>query len=187
MYIVLESRGILTLDVFGSLAERVKTGMIRRNPSNLSEITCATTLAHYGLLGSVVEVVVCDVDLTSVPAEHLASLASTVTAKFSIKNVSGCDLATILKSVKCERVDICRQSLGHEETQALVRAMETSVNCVGLGVEVTLDMSVLVKYNGQGKCQRVECQRDTMFRYREQLRPRPETDDFLLILICILD
>ena len=41
-----------------------------------------------------------DVDLTSVPAEHLVSLASSAKGGVVIKNVSGCDLVTILDNVK---------------------------------------------------------------------------------------
>ena len=70
--------------------------MIERRPSILPEITCAASLVHHKLLGSVEEMWLCDVDLTSVPAEHLASLVSSVTECVAIWNVSGCDLVTIL-------------------------------------------------------------------------------------------
>ena len=46
-----------------------------------------------------------DVDLTSVPAEHLVG-------GVVIKNVSGCDLVTILDNVKGMWVKIISQSLG---------------------------------------------------------------------------
>ena len=63
-----------------SLAERARKGLEEEyGKSNLPEITCAASLAHHGLLGSVEEMSLCDVDLTSVPAEHLASLFSSVT------------------------------------------------------------------------------------------------------------
>ena len=38
-------------------------------------------------------------DLTSVPAEHLASLTSSVTGRIDIMNFCGCDLITILEMV----------------------------------------------------------------------------------------
>ena len=110
-----------------------------------------------------------DIDLTSVPAEHLASLASCVINKTDIRNVSGCDLVTILDNVKSEQLYIWRQSLGSEETQAMVRAMESGVECLELYKGVTLDIRVLRKYNGQGKCRRVDCYFDTANRYMEQL------------------
>ena len=86
-----------------------------------------------------------------------------------IKNVSGCDLVTIMDSVKSKVLIIFRQSLDSEETQAMVRAMESHVERVILREEVTLDIWDLMKYSGQGKCKRVECYGDNVPRYREQL------------------
>ena len=97
--IVLETRGILTLDVFEKLAERIR-GMTSSPSMNLPAITCAASLAHHSLLGFVGQVRLGDVDLTSVPAEHLVSLASSARGGVVIKNVSGCDLVTILDNVK---------------------------------------------------------------------------------------
>ena len=136
MYIVVETRGILTLDVFETLARRVKVNILNRK-SELPEIICAASLAHHGLLGSVDwirlgNVDLRDVDPTSVPAEHLTSLVSCVTGWVSIMKVSGCDLVTILDNVKSRVLNIPNQSLGSEETQALVQAMESGVEEVGL-------------------------------------------------------
>ena len=168
--LVLETRGILTLDAFDTLARRVR-GMIRIYPSILLAITCAASLAHHGVLGSVQVIRLCDVnvDLASVPAEHLAFLASSVTERVYIHNVHGCDLVTILDNVKSKWLHISRQNLFSEETQALVRAMESGVECLELYKGVTLDIRVLRKYNGQGKCRRVDCYFDTANRYMEQL------------------
>ena len=119
------------IDVFESLAERFKY-MLGRYPSILPAITCAASLAHHGLLGSVWGMRLFDVDLTSVPAEHLASLVSSVTERVYIHNVCGCDLVTILDSVKSKWLNIRYQSLSSEETQALVRVMESHVELVKL-------------------------------------------------------
>ena len=96
--------------------------MIVSGPS-LSEITCAASLAHHGLLGSVSEVMLRDVDLSSVPTRHQASLASCVKTSVSIENVRGCDLVSILDSLNCQVL----RRLSLEETQALplVQAMES--------------------------------------------------------------
>ena len=156
--------------------ERVRHPIIPR----LSEITCVASLAHHKLLGSVSGLWLYDVDLTSIPTEHLASLASCVTENYfpgvhegvHIQNVSGCSLVTILDSVKINRnqLVISKQSLNSEETRALVRAMESNVVKVWLKDQVTLDMRVLMEYNGQGKCREVELYYDTANRYMEQLR-----------------
>ena len=167
--IVLETRGILSLSVFESLAERVR-GMLWDVWSNVSLITCASSLANHGLLGSVAWMRLEDVDLTSVPTEPLASLASSVIGRVLIENVSGSGLVTILDNVKSEELSIYSQSLGSEETQALVQAMESRVEEVRLHREVTLDIRALMEYSGQGKCRGVWCNDDTAPRYRDKLR-----------------
>ena len=115
--------------------------MLGRYPSILPAITCAASLAHHGLLGSVWGMRLFDVDLTSVPAEHLASLVSSVTERVYIHNVCGCDLVTILDSVKSKVLGIWDQSLGSEETKALRRALVSRVERVALDIEVTLDIN----------------------------------------------
>ena len=62
---------------------------------------------HHGYLGSVEEMV----DLTSVPAEHLGSLASSVTECVHIENIKVYGLVTILGSVKSKVLNIYSQSL----------------------------------------------------------------------------
>ena len=134
------------------------------------EITTAASLAHHGMLGSVQSMRLSDVDLSSVPAEHLASLASCVTRSVSICNVSNCDLVSILDSVKSVELNISRQTLSSEETRALVRAMETGVELVvlGRGGEMSLDIRALTQYSGQGKCEWVSCHYAD--KYREEVR-----------------
>ena len=110
------------------------------------------------------------VDLNSVPAEHLACLASSVTGRVEIRNVRGYCLVNILDSVKSKVLGIIGQSLSSEETQALVQAMESGVEYLLLNGEVTLDIRDLMDYSGQGKCRSVRCYTDATDRYREQLR-----------------
>ena len=70
----------------------------------ISEITTAASLAHHGLLSSVEQMWLEDVDLTSVPAEHLSSLAACVTWRTYVDmNVDNCDFISLLDNVKCER------------------------------------------------------------------------------------
>ena len=56
----------------------------------LPEIANAASLAHHGILGSVKSMDLENVDLASIPAEHLASLASCVTEDVNIDNI--CDI-----------------------------------------------------------------------------------------------
>ena len=153
-----------------SLADKVK-GMLTRGFSDLPVITCAASLAHHRLLGSAsVKGIVLRDDLTSVPADHLAPLTSSVTGSVYISDVSGCDLVTILDFVKSAGLWITSQSLDREETQALVRAMESRVQQLGLNGGVTLDTGALTSYSGEGECRWLRSIGDTASRYRGQLR-----------------
>ena len=143
------------------------------SPKSLCMIVTAASLAHHGMLGSVQSMRLSDVDLSSVPAEHLASLASCVTWTVDIYNVSNCDLVSILDSVKCEWLFISSQSLSSEETRALVRAMESGVEEVELGYrgDVSLDITALTQYRGKGECWSVRCYNNIAgIRYRVKVR-----------------
>ena len=140
------------------------------------DIATTASLAHHGMFGSVeLECMdLKDVDLASVHVEHLASLFSCVMVTYNvcIINVSNCNLVSILDSVKTECLVISKQRLSREETWALVRAMESHVDMVVLGLygDVRVDMMALTQYNGQGKCQWVRCWHDTARKYREEVR-----------------
>ena len=130
--------------------------------AKLHEVTCAASLAYHGLLGPLnaqTWIYLRDVDLSSVPDEHLASLVSCGTKGVYIQNIRGCDLVTILDNVKSDRLGIYGLSLGSEETQALVRAMESRLERVHLGIwgSATLNTAALTTYSGKGKCIEWSC------------------------------
>ena len=133
------------------------------------EITTAASLAHLGLLGEVHRIRLKDVDLASVPEEHLAALVSCVTDRVNIRNVTNCPILSIINSVKCKWLGIVMQSLGTEETQALVRALESRVERVYLGNRVSMDMDALTQYGGHGKCWELKYH-DKFDRYSYELR-----------------
>ena len=154
-------------------AERIKYkwDSDSRVPSSyLLEISTAASLAHHGFLRSVEWMGLRDVDLASVPAEHLASLAACVTGVVAIYNVSNTDLISILDSVKSEELVFYNQSLSTAETRALVRAMANVENYVLLGWNVTLDIGTLVTYGGRGKCKWVGFYNTAADKYREEVR-----------------
>ena len=131
---------------------------------------CAASLAHHGVLGSVKKLLLVDLDRSPVPAQHLASLVSSVTKELSIMNVTGCDMVGILSSLKCQHFSFDKQSLGSEETRALVLAMESGVEYMFMGGDFTLDIKTLSKYSGQGVCRKIHLGTDATIRYREDLR-----------------
>ena len=141
----IESKGILDPGLIENLAERVrreKTWLEEYSqygtPWPLSVITYAASLTHNGPLRSLEDIWLCDEDLTSVPAEHLASLASSVTGCVDVRNVYGSGLVTFLDNVKSEQLVIRKQNLDSEESQALMRTMESRVKEVQLDKGVTL-------------------------------------------------
>jgi len=168
--------GILQNDVVERLKRRIQWTFAKvpckTLVANLPDLTTAASLAFHGLLDSVYQIYLRDVDLASVPPEHLASLASCVTGRLDIDNVRNCDMTSILDSVKSEWLVISRQCLSNEETWALVRAMESRVERVELGDwgGMSLDIRALTQYSGQGECWMVQFYDETARRYREALR-----------------
>ena len=154
---------------------------------NLENITAAARLAHYGLIGFSY-LTLCHVDLSTVPCEHLCSLASSVRTIFEIQTVRGCDLVKIIDSVRRSyKLGISNQNLDREATEAIVQAMETRIKFAEiayykmrwgnteLGGEDSkwmLDMEALTKYNGKGTCKGIclRADREDMYMYRQRLQ-----------------
>ena len=112
-----------------------------------------------------------NVDLSEVPVQHLASLASCVGSSLKIWNInSGQHIISLLTNLKIEGLTISKQFLGREETKALVQALESGVKAVWLFRGVTLDVEALSEYSGQGMCRVVEISGDTAARHRKELR-----------------
>ena len=76
--------------------------------------------------------------------------------------------------------------MGREETQALVRAMETRVEKVergrGYGDRVILDLPELMKYNGEGQCKSFEYY-DSGARHKKELEAWAKNKSWTLIKI----
>ena len=162
-----------------NLASQIRKNWMFLHEPKLPEITTAASLVSNGLLGSVEEMLLRDVDLVSVPTEHLASLASCVTSNVFIWNVGNLDIISFLGSLKCERLDIRRQTLSSVETRALVRAMETRVERVELQ-EVNLDITALTQYSGQGRCRLVEYYNDFEGRSKKELKSWAKRIDWIM-------
>ena len=162
---ITEFRDILDTEVIERLTMWVRRAL---DAGNIHLIKCGASLVSHGLLGSLNMLRLYN-DLSQVPTQHLASLASCVTKWLHIENVSGCDLVSLLTSLKCHKVYIRSQRLEREETRSLVQAMESVVESVELWGGVTLDIQALIEYSGQGVCRNVELQDDTMDRYKEEL------------------
>ena len=175
---ILEARAIIDSDMIRRMTERFRDRDVLVWRSVL-RVICMASLAHHGLLGSVNMLSLGFVDLSPVPTQHLVSLASCVTRYLCINEVSGCDLVSLLKSVKCRILHIRRQTLGRELTQALVQAMESRVEKLRLCEFVRLgdkkgegkvDIEALTEYSGQGRCRTLEVTKYKQTTYQKELR-----------------
>jgi len=159
----LEADGIVPAAVMDSLEEKLRQ---KFGAPSLQEIRCAASLALKGRLNSA-DYLCLEGDLSSVPAQNLAPLVSCVTGSVQIHNISGCDLLSILNSIRSRELIITRQSLNCDETQALVRILDSWVETVFLMTDV--DIAALTQYSGQGKCWYVSCDnRSSMAQYQGQ-------------------
>ena len=130
-----------------------------RNGLTLNLVRAAARLAHYGQIGFERLFLRHD-DLSTVPVEHLCSLASSVRDTFDIMDIRGCDLVKLIDSVNCNKLCIFKQNLDKEATEAVVRAMDTRIEeaeifYYKLGEEEMLDIEALTKYNGKGRCKKI--------------------------------
>ena len=140
-----ESRGFLQTELIESLVKWTKDKLQSFRPPLLHEIATAASLANHGVLGSVESVNLKNVDLASVPAEHLASLASCVTVAVGIINVSNTDLSPILDNIKCKWLRVnYRRSLGSEETQALVQDQNQKIQYIDVIVSLKFNLILRV-------------------------------------------
>ena len=112
-------------------------------------MTCVATLAYRGWIRDLDNIWLQEIDLSTVPIQHLISLLSSVKRTVNIScEVTGWDLVTILDSLQCQEIRLGCKRLGREETQALVRAMESRVEKVFLYNEIELDLEALAEYSG---------------------------------------
>ena len=152
----------------------------------LELISAAARLAHYGQIGFD-HLFLRLKDLSTVPGEHLCSLASSVRTTFYIQAVRGCDLVKIIDSVRTNKLGILNQNLDKEATEALVQAMDSRIERAEIGyyklspywgksvmgeedIMWMLDMEALSKYNGKGRCKNIILRLDREDMYRQWLR-----------------
>ena len=90
---------------------------------SVAAITSASSLAYHGLLTSVERLRMYKIDLSSVPSPHLAALASCVEKEVKINKVNGCDLVSLITSIRhCENLEVYDQCMRYEEAEALLEA-----------------------------------------------------------------
>ena len=124
-----------------------------RHTPNAAELKRAAELAKEEYLASVEYMQIVDVDISEIPSDHIGKLASIVTNRLNIQNVPNLSqLGAILANVQCKALYLGYMALSDENTLALVTAMRTRVEVLGLHFSVTLDPELLAAYDGRGRC-----------------------------------
>ena len=120
-----------------------------------AELKTAAQLAQEGYLSSVKHMYIMDMNISEIPSDKIAKLASIVTDSVIIANITNpTQLGPILSSVQSKELFLVDMSLSEKNTRALVTAM-TRVQEVTLLSDVTLDPELLSAYDGQGDCTKV--------------------------------
>lgn len=139
------------------LEERLLSKITKREDEDispsLSEIETAARFAVIFDFYHLNDCILKDVDLSSIPVNHLRTLAIMVVRHLSIKNVINTDLSPIFQVLNCTEITIEDQILSRDDTRALVKTMEGTTNTVlNFHTNVRLDFKALAEYSGQGSC-----------------------------------
>ena len=183
-------------DIFHILVDKMRAKS-NRIPFPEERLKFAASLAYQGLLGPLERLYLEDfLHEINVPKEHMEALVSSATEEVYLMNLWNVDLELILDSVKCKELSIREMDLNHEDTLALVRAMDTRVTEVWLGwlddpdeekspeledlediyIPVTFDIDALTRYEGDGKCSYLVFWKENSFQdYEEDIRSWAKT------------
>ena len=115
----------------------------------LAEVVSAAALAKHGLLTSVRNLSLRNLDTAAVA--ELAVLASRVTDRVELDGVGG-DLGPVLAGLRCDLLALASMELSSADTRQLEAAMVAGVRMVRLGEDLSLDMETLAQYDGRGQC-----------------------------------
>ena len=134
--------GHLSHEIVTSKAAQVVKYLSSVNPllrgSSLPQLLCAAALATHGYITEVKQLLLCDLDISLVPAEDMANLVKCVSDRVHMNYVSG-DLSPVLNNIKCRELEIGNSRLSTADTQHLVNAME-EVKVTYLHGRLSLDM-----------------------------------------------
>merc|ERR1712012_806841 len=103
----------------------------------------------------------------------MAALTSVVTDYVSIIKVTG-NIQTILANIKCRELRIWDMTLNQDDTECLLETMRNNVEEVEIAdfeMAGSLDIDVLIQYDGLGKCSKVWCARylDTLSNWASKV------------------
>ena len=165
--------GYLSEDAISALASNIRDSWSNNNywPS-AHEVKLAALLAARGTdLVSVEHMSLVDIDITSIKDDNITSLASVVSEQVDLNNVTG-NVDLVISNIECSMLFISNMRLEQWTTQILARCVQTSVEClfVGMNGTVKLHIRTLLQYDGQGRCRHMELFGETGNTYGDLLR-----------------
>jgi len=122
---------------------------------SLSELLQAARLTFGGHIKSLKYLRLNNINLDQIPPQQLASLVSCVTDTVDIDSVEG-SLEIVLKVAKSKFLRIENTTLDASKTLLLVEALKYRIGILNICENVVLDFDTLQRYNGLGKCWRIE-------------------------------
>ena len=156
------------MDTVQSKADKIAKMFVSTPGPTISVVSSAASFCFHGYITEVRYLILKEVDVSSIPADHLSALSSSITHLLYIDNVEG-DIAPLL-DVKIGNLSISNMELSVGDTLSMVSAMK-NIKTLWLGYcgLVTLDMETLSTYTGQRRCDEIWCCHDTKKKYRREL------------------
>ena len=150
-------RGMIE-DNFGDIT--VDPDDLDNSTMSLQDLAITASLVHHDMLGVSIKVLeLWTGNISSIPPEHLGSLASCVTETVLIgsRAITSPNLGVLMDKVKSEMIEIgkCYETFGTDGILALVRAMQTRVKKVILYKTPLVVKTLLKTYCGRGRCEEV--------------------------------
>ena len=133
---------------------------------SIKELKVASSLVQAGVLSSVGGMQLKNMKLCAEDVTHITNLP-TFDGEVSLHFMSG-ELNLLLSRITCDLLGIYHTNLSKQDTEALVKCLDSTVSKLVLGGGV-VDASVLCRYNGKGRCKYVKCMCDSYDKYNGQV------------------
>ena len=133
---------------------------------SVEDLHLASSLVQAGLLTSVKGMWLSNLNIHG---EEISQLTlPTCDGTVELERLSG-DISQLLPLISCNELVIRYTNLSGNETESLVKCLNTNMSVLLLNNNTTVDISVLSQYNGTGKCGYVWCYYDSYDSYRGQV------------------
>ena len=116
------------MDTVQSKADKIAKMFVSTPGPTISVVSSAASFCFHGYITKLDNMTLKEVDVSSIPPDHLSALSSSITQTLYIDNMEG-DITPVLLNVKTKYLIISNMKLSVDETLSLVNAMN-NVNLV---------------------------------------------------------